>query len=152
MERQEPTIGKRPELDEIEFRPRTYRGPTQRHTSNDTDIWIKASIGLVVVVLIAMGLIEWNARRQAAAMTAELTRPMTPKEEAQFKAQTKKWQREMEAESAAELAQVQRTLWQDTPRRPAYAPNPLRAGERCIRGDRFRRLANGWAQVYNDPC
>jgi len=31
-----------------------------------------------------MGLIEWNARRQAAAMTAELMRPMTKSEQAQF--------------------------------------------------------------------
>jgi len=42
------------------------------------------ALGVAAAVGIAMGLIEWNARRQAAAMTAELMRPMTKSEQAAF--------------------------------------------------------------------
>lgn len=80
MERQEPTLGKDAGLDGVEFRPRSYRGPT-RSVPDSSDFWIKAGICLAVLVVVAVGLIEWNARRQAAAMTAELMRPMTPSEQ-----------------------------------------------------------------------
>lgn len=33
--------------------------------------------------------------------------------------------------------------------RPA---EPLEADERCIRGERFKRLENGWQQVPSKPC
>ncbi|MEB1710338.1 hypothetical protein VDR05_19230, partial [Xanthomonas campestris pv. campestris] len=42
---------------------------------------------MAVLVVVAVGLIEWNARRQAAAMTAELMRPMTPSEQRQLNRQ-----------------------------------------------------------------
>jgi len=29
---------------------------------------------------------------------------------------------------------------------------PLGADERCIAHERFRRLANGWQELPNDPC
>lgn len=35
---------------------------------------------------------------------------------------------------------------------PGAHAAPLRAGERCIHGRRFRRVENGWVQVPHEPC
>lgn len=77
MERQEPTIGK-PDMQDMHFRPRSHRGMRTNRDSG-SGLWLKAGLAVAVLVLIVMGLIEWNARRQAAAMKAELMRPMTPR-------------------------------------------------------------------------
>ncbi|WDS36966.1 chloride channel protein [Pseudoxanthomonas sp.] len=63
---------------------------------------------------------------------------------------------ENEKATAPIVKQLERTVeeirapaaqrWHQRPHRP------LSDGERCIKGERFRRLENGWAQVYNDPC
>lgn len=58
-------------------------------------VWI---LGAAAVVGIVMGLIEWNARRQAAAMTRELLRPATAEDRAAM-------QRAMDAQ-LAELEQA----------------------------------------------
>lgn len=38
--------------------------------------------------------------------------------------------------------------------RPRYVapPAPLRDGERCLQGRRFKRVENGWVQLPRDPC
>ncbi|MEA9722333.1 hypothetical protein [Xanthomonas campestris] len=77
---------------------------------------------MAVLVVVAVGLIEWNARRQAAAMTAELMRPMTPSEQRQLNRQLA----QMDAEAAQEIAAMRRQLWQDQPVAPRYEPGPLR--------------------------
>lgn len=87
--------------------------------------------GILLAIVIVMGLIEWNARRQAAAMTRELTRPMTAKEEAQFKAE--------------KVRQVQLP-------KAEYIPLPLRPGERCIRGRRLQPIEGGWRDRPDEPC
>lgn len=105
-------------------------------------------VGAVLLIAIAMGLIEWNARRQAAAMTRELTRPMTAKEEAQFKADMQKFDQEFRAAMQQEAPQPRViTLPVADP-----APQPLRPGERCIQGRRFQRIEGGWRDRPNDPC
>jgi hypothetical protein len=53
------------------------RWPSDRE---DEFFYLKLVLGLVVAVLVVVALIEWNARRQAAAMTRELLRPPTPEE------------------------------------------------------------------------
>ncbi|MBA0251820.1 hypothetical protein FEO92_11575 [Stenotrophomonas maltophilia] len=98
-----------------------------------------------------MGLIEWNARRQAAAMTRELMRPATPEEQAELDRQAADWERKLQAEAAAESAQVQRELWA-TVQRAAPPPRPLASDERCINGRRFQRIEGGWRDRPAEPC
>jgi len=150
MEREEPTLSKKLDMGDVEFRPRSYRGPT-RPPDRDSGIWLKVGIGIAALVVIAMGLIEWNARRQAAAMTAELTRPMTPKEEARFKAEMARWEAEIEAETAKELAKVRREIRFDP--QPMHIPRaPLRPGQRCMQGKRLERIEGGWRDLPHQPC
>lgn len=98
-----------------------------------------------------MGLIEWNARRQAAAMTRELMRPMTAQEEAELKAAIDRDMRKLEVETAAEVAAVRRTIQLDR-MLPVAEPRPLAPGERCMQGHRFKRIEGGWRDLPNDPC
>ncbi|WP_439449657.1 hypothetical protein [Stenotrophomonas sp. ATs4] len=98
-----------------------------------------------------MGLIEWNARRQAAAMTRELTRPMTAQEQADFNAEMDRQTRMLQAETAAEVAAVQRTIQLDRVL-PVEQRLPLKDGERCIEGRRFQKIEGGWRDLPNAPC
>lgn len=98
-----------------------------------------------------MGLIEWNARRQAAALTRELMRPMTAKEEAQLKRELAKNERELAAATKAELAELQRTLW-NVQAVPIAPVQPLAPGERCIQNRRYKRIDGGWRDVPDHPC
>ncbi|UNE61066.1 hypothetical protein [Xanthomonas oryzae] len=148
MERQEPKFGKNTGIEDVEFRPRSYLGPT-RQPADSSDFWVRAGVCFVVLIIAAVGLIEWNARRQAAAMTAELLRPMTPREEAQFKAGQEKAERELAANTAKEVAQLRRRILVGDPQQVEV--RPLSDGERCIQGRRFKRIANGWQQVL-EPC
>jgi len=144
-ERQEPTFST-PELTDLQFRSDRVR-QTIRQTSGPP--WGAIAGGVVAAILIVMGLIEWNARRQAAAITAELTRPMTKAEQAIFDADVAKLTREAEAEARA----FRRTMEQAFDKTPVYvAPNPLRPSERCISGKRLQRIEGGWRDVPNDPC
>lgn len=142
-ERQEPTLGKQ-DMAEVHFRERSSSNSTYR---NRPEIpWLGICLGVAAAVAIAMGLIEWSARRQAAAMTAELMRPMTKSEQAQF-------DREM-ARLNTELARDAEAIRPRTIRLsiPEDAPAPLRPGERCISGNRFRRIEGGWRDVPYEPC
>lgn len=150
MEREEPTMGKKLNMADVEFRPRSYRGATRR-PHDESAIWLRIAAGVAALILIAMGLIEWNARRQAAAITAELTRPMTPKEEARFKADMQRLEAEMQATAAKELAEVRKQIWVDP--QPRYTPRaPLSQGQRCIQGRRFERIEGGWRDLPHEPC
>jgi len=144
-ERQEPTFST-PDVTDLQFRSDRVR-QTNRQTSGPP--WGSIAGGVVAAILIVMGLIEWNARRQAAAITAELTRPMTKAEQAKFDADVAKLTREAEAEARAFRRSMEKAF--DTT--PVYvAPNPLRPGERCISGKRLQRIEGGWRDVPNDPC
>ncbi|NYF35099.1 hypothetical protein [Stenotrophomonas sp. JAI102] len=144
-ERQEPTFSA-PDVTDLQFRSDRVR-QISRETRGPP--WGYIAAGVVVTILIAMGLIEWNVRRQAAAITAELTRPMTKAEQAKFDADVAKLNREAEAEARA----FRRSMEQALDTMPAYAaPNPLRTGERCIGGKRLQRIEGGWRDVPNDPC
>ncbi len=146
MERQEPTLGKDAGLEQLEFRPRSYRGPT--HPTNEhSAFWVKAGVCLAVLIVVAMGLIEWNARRQAIAMTSALMRPMSPAEQQELDRQ----RAESDEEDAAVLADLRRQIWQEAPKAAPYIPSPLKAGERCIDGRRLKRVSNGWTQL-REPC
>lgn len=146
-ERHEPTFSA-PDLQDVRFRGGRSRPARQ---AEPTSPWVYISVSAALLIVIAMALIEWNARRQAAAMSRELMRPATPEEQAQIDRQYTEWERKLNAESAAELAEVKRALWAgdatDTP-----APRPLGANERCIEGRRFQRIEGGWRDRPSDPC
>lgn len=117
---------------------------------NDKWLWLKIAIGIAVAIAIIMGLIEWNARRGAAAMTAELLRPATANEQAQIEAQMQDLERSL-TPSPEEEAALRRAVWGEPTRSPqrqqAVQRIPLATDERCIGGQRFRRLSNGWEEV-----
>ena len=108
---------------------------------------MKGGIAGAIAVIVMMGLIEWNARRSAAAMMAELNRPATPEEKAALAAELTR----LADESERDVRKVVRTI-NLTPEVEYAPPAPLRNGERCIRGRRFERLDNGWRDKPNEPC
>jgi len=143
-EREEPTFST-PDIKDMRFqsdRARYVRRP------EPAPHWAYIAGGVVLAVLIIMGLIEWNARRQAAAMTRELSRPMTLKEEAQFKADLARADKEMSVALEEVVPRVQRFTLPQT----EYMPVPLRPGERCIRGRRLQRIEGGWRDRPDEPC
>jgi len=146
-ERHEPTFGK-PDLHDIHFRNDRSRPIRQ---SEPASPWIYIGVGAALLIAIAMGLIEWNARRQAAAMTREMMRPATPAEQAELNKQVAEWQRKFNEESADEDARLRRSIWANDAQ-VAPAPRPLNRDERCIDGRRFQRIDGGWRDRPNDPC
>jgi hypothetical protein len=113
----------------------------------DEFLYLKVFLAVVTVVAAIAGLIEWNARRQAAAMTREFMRPATPEEQAQIQRQLAG----MEAGWQREAARLQQSLRTRPAAQPARRdPRPLDGDERCIDGQRFKRLENGWSQ--NGTC
>lgn len=101
-----------------------------------------------MLIAIAMDLIEWNARRQVAAVARELMRPFTAQEEAQPKAALDRDARRLKAATAAGVAAARRTVQLDR-LLPVTEPCPLQAGERCIQGRRFKRIESGWREWLN---
>lgn len=146
-ERNEPTFSV-PDLHDVQFRVNRNRPARQEAP---TSPWIYIGVSSALLIAIAMGLIEWNARRQAAAMTRELMRPATPEEQAQLDRQAAGWERKLQSEAAAESARLQRELW-GAVERAAPRPRPLGGDERCINGRRFQRIEGGWRDRPNDPC
>lgn len=151
-ERQEPTFGTpelgAPDLQELRFRSDRARYVPQREPM---PTWAYIAGGIVLAIVIIMGLIEWNARRQAAAISAELTRPMNKAEQARFDAQKAKWV----AEEEALIREYRRYIDRPITLRPQpipIAPAPLRNGQRCIGGKRFERIDGGWRDLPHDPC
>ena len=148
-ERQEPTFGKT-DLSQVEIRPRHRHGPRASAIASPADesrFWLRAIILVAAAVLIAMGLIEWNARRQVAALERALT--PTPEQQAQIEAELKHMERQMalaDNVGAAEAARLRQLLWEQS--RPA----PLRAGQRCIHGRRLERIEGGWRDLPKEPC
>lgn len=110
----------------------------------DEFLYLKLLIAAAVVTLIAAGLIEWNVRRQAAAITRELLRPPTKGERRQIRAM----EVELERQAQAEVARLRRQR-ELARRRTATRVDsrPLVSGERCIDGQRIRRLENEWREI-----
>jgi len=144
-ERHEPTFGKQ-EMAELHFRARPRAYPRTRDEPRIP--WVPMALGVAAAVGIAMGLIEWNARRQAAAMTAELMRPMTKSEQAAFDREMSK----LDEQLARDLEAVMPRSVRLSAPAEQYAPLPLRPGERCISGHRLKRIEGGWQDVPDQPC
>lgn len=146
-ERKEPKLGN-VDLTDVRFRPRQKNGPrfsTNQPASDESKFWIRAIVLAAIAVLIAMGLIEWNARRQVAALERALT--LTPEEQAMLDAEIERSKRE----DAELIREVRRHITVD-PRDLAPAKAPLRNGQRCIQGRRLERIEGGWRDLPREPC
>ena len=129
MERQEPRFDK--DMKDVEFRPRSYRGPSQPPAShrNEGFAW---KIGVAVGVGVLAALLIFNAyeRRQARRDAEEAVRLIQQ--------ETAKLEREMQA--AIRTATV-------PPPRPAPVIHPLPPGYRCTGGTLLYRDGNSWTQI-----
>lgn len=143
-ERQEPTFST-PDMTEMRFSSDRARYAPRKEPAPQ---WAYIAGGIALAVVIVMGLIEWSARRQAAAMTRELTRPMTAKEEAQFKAEMARADKEVAAVLQESMPKHRQIPLPQT----EYVPLPLRPGERCIRGRRLQPIEGGWRDRPDEPC
>ncbi len=146
--RQEPTLG-RSDPGDLEFRPRRrhdWHSQGSPHATNDSlQFWSRAIILAVVAIVVAMGLIEWNARRQIAALERAMT--MTPQQKASFDAEI----RRSALEEAKVLEEVRRHVLSE-PQNVWPSVEPLRSGQRCIQGRRFERIEGGWRDLPKSPC
>lgn len=136
MDRQEPKLG---DLTNIEFRPKSYRGPSrppQRQGGNGI-IW-KIALGVFAGLclfglvtcsgLIVIGsAVQQEQARQAEEAMKEFNKAISNPDPYGWR----KAQLERQRQEARERA--------------------LQPGERCISGKRFRRVDNGWVQVQK-PC
>jgi hypothetical protein len=143
-ERQEPTFST-PDMKDMHFRDARTRQVARSRTPSP---WTFIAVSAALLVVIAMGLIEWNARRQAAAIARELMRPMSSAEQARFNAEMQTLDRDLQ-QSVREAMPQAKTLYLQS---PAYTPLPLRRGERCIQGRRLERIEGGWRDRPNEPC
>lgn len=106
-------------------------------------VWIA-----LAVIGVAMLLIEWNARRQAAAQVREWTRPITPEQQAEMDASLNEFQQKLQRENDADMARVRRDVLLTFPTPSQQVDHrPLADGERCISHQRFQRIENGWNQI-----
>ena len=129
MERQEPRFDK--DIKDVEFRPRTYRGPSLPSAShrNEGFAW---KIGVAVGIGVLAALLIFNAyeRHQARRDAEEAVRLIQQ--------ETAKLEREMQA--AIRTAAV-------PPPRPAPVIHPVPPGYRCTGGALLHRDGNSWTQI-----
>lgn len=131
MEREEPKFTGA-DLSDVEFRPRSYRGPShpERRSSSDGFAW---KIGVSVGIAVLAALLIFNAyERHQARKDAEQVMLVLKKEMAAA-----------ENESVQALAALTRQY--AAPAAPAIKPVP--PGFRCTNGILLMREANGWTQI-----
>lgn len=99
-------------------------------------IWWQMALGIFLGMLGHSIIVGLYAQHQTNKMIEQLN------------AETAKMERQARAEMA-KLAQPPSKIYI----KPApTAPIPLKDGERCIQGRRFRRVENGWIQLPYEPC
>lgn len=131
MDREEPKFTET-DLSDVEFRPRSYRGPShpERRPSGDGFAW---KIGVSVGIAVLAALLIFNAyERHQARKDAEQALLAFKKELAAA-----------ERESAQALAALSHQY------APPAAPTikPIPPGFRCTNGVLLMREANGWTQI-----
>jgi hypothetical protein len=104
-------------------------------------VFLKRSLVFVAVVIAIAGLIEWNARRQAAAMTRELLK--SPEAQAVLA------KRNDGKPKPCKLFEMPSNATTATP--IEIDRSPLAADERCINGKRYRSVEGGWQQTGTCP-
>lgn len=114
----------------MEFR---YREPEPNYS-----IWWQVALGVFLALLAHSIITGLYARRELNKALQQLTTETTKAE--------KQAERQLDAITRANAQQVpyQSPTMQDIA--------PLRDGERCIQGRRFKRVENGWVQIPRDPC
>ena len=129
MERQEPRFDK--DMKDVEFRPRSYRGPSQPSSSHSSEgfAW---KIGVAVGVGVLAALLIFNAyeRHQARRDVEEAMRVL--------ERESAKLEREMQA--AVRSVAV-------PPSRPVPVIHPVPPGYRCAGGALLYRDGNSWTQI-----
>lgn len=129
MERQEPRFDK--DMKDVEFRPGSYRGPSQPSFSHSSEgfAW---KIGVAVGVGVLAALLIFNAyERHQARRDAEEALRLIQQETARV-------EREMQA--------AVRTVTLPPPR-PAAVIHPVPPGYRCTGGTLLYRDGNSWTQI-----
>ncbi len=130
MKRQEPRYDK--DMKDVEFRPRSYRGPPQTHVPHGSDSFAW-KIGAAVGIGVLFALLIFNAyERHQDRKDAEIALRMLSLEMAKL---------EREATEAMHRVAA-----------PAYAApaeniRPVPPGFRCSNGILLKREANGWTQI-----
>ena len=137
-ERREPTIGNPADL---EFRPQTYRGPSTPRPAEPPTVSLEWKIAIGIFLGLSMFALATCASMALIGSAAV---------------------HEQEKAEAAAIQEFQRAVSDPDPlgwhRRAQVRAEqnddrkPLNTGERCIKGERFRRIENGWVQVPHDPC
>lgn len=129
MERQEPRFDK--DMQDVEFRPRSYRGPSQPSYSHSNEgfAW---KIGVAVGVGVLGALLIFNAyeRHQARRDVEEAMRVLEQ--------ENAKLEREMQ--------DAVRSVAVPTPR-PVAVIHPVPPGYRCAGGTLLYRDGNSWTQI-----
>ena len=129
MERQEPRFDK--DMKDVAFRPRSYRGPSQRPASPSSEgfAW---KIGLAVGGGVLAALLIFNAyeRHQARRDIEEAVRVLEQ--------ESAKLEREMQAAVRSVAA---------PPPRPMPVIHPVPPGYRCAGGTLLYRDGNSWTQI-----
>lgn len=112
-----------------------------RNTHDEPKPWKWFAVivaGVLVGGLLLYQVIAWNERRGMEQAIEELERE-SDRLEAEYRSRA----------VIQPAAQPRRTsIAADGRHRPAA----LREGERCINGQRFRRLENGWEEIPHSPC
>lgn len=138
MEREEPRIGA-PDLSEIDFRRGEHRVTPATRPKND--LWWQIALGVFIGLMAHSAVVGLYLRWEMAQTMKQFT--------ATLDAETKKMERQAEAAARAAMHPKDNRPWPTSMRVP---PPPLRDGERCIKGERFKRLENGWQHLPRQPC
>lgn len=128
----------------------------------DEFFYLKLILALAVVVAVIAGLIEWNARRQAAAFTREFMRPATPEELTQIKqmfpvdpsagagtARNRPAPKSVATPHSTPLGHppTQREIAEAPVYEPQRRDDPMFMHERCIDGTWYRKEGREWTAI-----
>lgn len=138
MEREEPKMGA-PDLSSVDFNrgaSRIVPAPRRAH-----DLWWQVALGVFIAMMCHSMVIGIYQRWEMRQALKEMNRQMA--------AETDKLEQRAAAIHRAASHPKDTRPWPTSSRVP---PAPLRDGERCIRGERFQRLDNGWKHLPHQRC
>ena len=140
MEREEPRIGA-PDLSELDFRRGERRAIPTTTRGDHSQLWWQIALGVFIGLLTHSMVVGLYARWEMAQAVKQLT--------ATLDNESQKMEQQIEAAARAATHPKDTRPWPTSMRVPSQ---PLRDGERCIKGERFKRLDNGWQHLPRQPC